>query len=157
MKRRLWVMLAIGAVAAVGGVVAVTAIHGSSSGSSTSAAVGGAKPDAAGVASETVAWVKQEVDKGALVLDVRKDDEWAAGRMPDSVHIPLAQVQDRFSELPKGRLIITVCKDGGRSYKAAYALHQEGYQAVNLAGGLTAWAAAGLPVVTDSGAPGQIL
>jgi rhodanese-related sulfurtransferase len=104
-----------------------------------------------------VAWVKQAVAKGALVLDVRKDDEWAAGRLANAVHIPLAQVQDRAGELPKGRLVVTVCKDGGRSYKAAYALRQAGYDAVNLAGGLTAWAAAGLPVVTDSGAPGRIM
>jgi rhodanese-related sulfurtransferase len=50
-----------------------------------------------------------------------------------------------------------VRKDGGRSYKAAYALHQEGYQAVNLAGGLTAWTAAGLRLVTDAGTPGELL
>ena len=153
MKGRLWIIAALGAAAAVALGVVVTAGHDGPSASGPRAA----KPDAAGVASETVAWVQQQVAKGALVLDVRKDDEWAAGRAPGSVHIPLAQVQDRASELPKDRLIITVCKDGGRSYKAAYALHQEGYQAVNLAGGLTAWSAAGLPLVTDSGAPGQIL
>lgn len=120
------------------------------------AAAAAAKPDANGVASESVTWVKQHVAKGALVLDVRKDDEWSAGRVAGSVHIPLAEVQDRAGELPKGRMIITVCKDGGRSYKAAYALRQQGYDAVNLAGGLTAWVAAGLPVVNDTGAPGQI-
>ena len=151
MKRRLWIVLGLGATVAVAvvGTLIVTQGH-----SSTAPA---AKPDASGVASESVVWVKQQIAKGALVLDVRKDDEWSAGRVANSVHIPLAQVQDRFAELPKGHMIITVCKEGGRSYKAAYALHQAGYDAVNLAGGLVAWVGAGLPVVDDTGAPGHIL
>jgi rhodanese-related sulfurtransferase len=112
--------------------------------------------DANGVATEGLDAAQGDIARGALILDVRKDDEWGAGRVAGSVHIPLAEVQDRMSELPKGRMIVTVCKDGGRSYKAAYALRQAGYDAVNLDGGLTAWAAAGLPLVDEVGAPGRI-
>ena len=150
MKRRLWIggTVAVAAVAAV--FVTLTVLHHSPAATSP-------KADSNGVPTEDVAWVKDQIAKGALVLDVRKDDEWAAGRVPQSMHIPLAQVQDRTAELPKGRTIITVCKDGGRSYKAAYALRQAGFNAVNLAGGLTAWTAAGLPVVDDTGAAGRIL
>jgi rhodanese-related sulfurtransferase len=151
MKRKVFVISMVTVTTAAALLLSMTMLHRSSG------TVPSAKPDANGVRSESVAWVKQAVAKGALVLDVRKDDEWAAGRLANAVHIPLAQVQDRAGELPKGRLVVTVCKDGGRSYKAAYALRQAGYDAVNLAGGLTAWAAAGLPVVTDSGAPGRIM
>jgi rhodanese-related sulfurtransferase len=150
MKRKVVVVSTLTVMLAAGLLVSLALLHRPSAAPS-------AKPDANGVRNESVAWVKQAIAKGALVLDVRKDDEWSAGRLVNAVHIPLAQVQDRASELPKGRLVITVCKDGGRSYKAAYALHQQGYNAVNLAGGLTAWTAAGLPLVTDSGAPGRIM
>jgi rhodanese-related sulfurtransferase len=150
MKRKVVVVSTLTVMLAAGLFVSLALLHRPSAAPS-------AKPDANGVRNESVAWVKQAIAKGALVLDVRKDDEWSAGRLVNAVHIPLAQVQDRASELPKGRLVITVCKDGGRSYKAAYALHQQGYNAVNLAGGLTAWTAAGLPLVTDSGAPGRIM
>lgn len=152
MKGRLWILIALAAVAA--GVVATLALTG---GSGSPADGHAALADANGVPSENVDAMRQDMGKGALVLDVRKDDEWGAGRVQGSVHIPLAEVQDRTAELPKGRMIVTVCKDGGRSYKAAYALRQAGYDAVNLDGGLTAWVAAGQPLFDDSGAPGHLL
>lgn len=153
MKRRLLVLAALVAVA--GGVVGTLALRGGSS--STSPTGHAALADANGVPGENVDAVRQDIAKGALVLDVRKDDEWGAGRVQGSVHIPLAEVQDRTAELPKGRMIVTVCKDGGRSYKAAYALRQAGYDAVNLDGGLTAWVAAGQPLFDSSGALGHLL
>jgi len=152
MKRRLAILAALGAVAI--GVVATLTLVGGSGGAPAGHA---ALADANGVPSENVDAVRRDVANGALVLDVRKDDEWSAGRVVGSVHIPLAEVQDRAAELPKGRTIVTVCKDGGRSYKAAYALRQAGYDAVNLDGGLTAWVAAGQPLFDDSGGPGHLL
>lgn len=158
MNRRLWTFLAIGAtVTAAVVVVGVSLTRGSSSPSTPIRVAGhAALVDAQGVAVEGLDAVQQDIAAGALVLDVRKDDEWSAGRVAGSMHIPLTEVQDRTAELPKGRTIVTVCKDGGRSYKAAYALRQAGYDAVNLDGGLTAWAAAGLPLVDNTGAPGHI-
>ena len=150
MKRRLWVLLTLGVTATVAVAVSTTLNHGSST--STSAQVS----DANGVPSENVEAMKRYMADGALVLDVRKDEEWVAGRVAGSVHIPLAEVQDRAGELPKGRTIVTVCREGGRSYKAAYALRQAGYDAVNLDGGLIAWVAAGLPLVDDAGLPGHV-
>ena len=50
-----------------------------------------------------------------------------------------------------------MCRTGARSEKAAGALIGAGYDAVNLAGGMQAWAAVGLPVVTDAGEPGRVL
>lgn len=153
MKRRLFILAAVAAVAA--GVIGTLIVTGGSS--STSTPGHAVLADANAVPGENVDAVRQDIAKGALVLDVRKDDEWGAGRVQGSMHIPLAEVQDRTAELPKGRTIVTVCKEGGRSYKAAYALRQAGYNAVNLDGGLTAWVAAGQPLVDGSGAPGHVL
>jgi rhodanese-related sulfurtransferase len=50
-----------------------------------------------------------------------------------------------------------VCRVGGRSERAAAVLLQRGYDAVNLAGGMQAWRAAGMPIVTDSGDPGTVI
>lgn len=149
MRKKMWlVVLPVILVAA--GIVTFGALHRSSAST-------GAPRDANGVTNESVAAAKSLIDRGALVLDVRTDAEWNAGRLSGSVHIPLAQVQQRHAELPKGRTIVAVCHEGGRSYKAAFALRQLGYNAVNLGGGLKAWVAAGLPVVDANGAPGHIV
>lgn len=96
------------------------------------------------------------VDDGALLLDVRNDDEWVVGHAPAATLVPLGQLSDRHTELPTDRRIVVVCRSGGRSGQATEALVAAGYDAVNLAGGMQAWAAAGLPVVTDAGAPGAV-
>jgi rhodanese-related sulfurtransferase len=94
---------------------------------------------------------------GAVLLDVREDDEWQAGHAPRAHHLPLGRLQAEHRTLPKDRPIIAVCRVGGRSESAAVALRGAGYDVVNLAGGMHAWAAAGLPVVTEDGSPGQVI
>jgi rhodanese-related sulfurtransferase len=91
------------------------------------------------------------------LLDVREDDEWRAGHIDGSQHIPLGQLGDRLGELPKDRPIIAVCRTGARSGAAVRGLRQLGYVAENLDGGVTAWQRAGLPLVDDSGAPGKVI
>lgn len=93
----------------------------------------------------------------ALVLDVREQEEWDAGHAPGATHMPLGTVLHRLGELPRDRRIVAVCRSGGRSERATVALRQRGYDVVNLAGGMQAWAAAGLPVETDDGQPGQVV
>ena len=89
------------------------------------------------------------VDAGALLLDVREPDEWDAGHAPSASFVPMGQVRERQSELPRDRRIVVVCRSGGRSAAVAESLRAWGYDAVNLAGGMCAWTAAGLPVVVD--------
>ncbi len=96
------------------------------------------------------------VDKGALLLDVREPREWSAGHAPKARHIPLAQLGQRMGELPDGRHIVTVCRSGARSSRAAALLAREGRAVTNLSGGMNAWAAAGLPVVAKGGRPGTV-
>jgi rhodanese-related sulfurtransferase len=152
--KKLWLALAlVVVVVAAAGITFAVLQRSSASGATASGRTASGAPDANGVANDSVAAVKNLIDHGALVLDVRTDAEWNAGRLAGSVHIPLAQVQARHAELPMNRTIVAVCHEGGRSYKAAFALRQLGYNVVNLAGGLKAWVAAGLPVVDASGAP----
>jgi hydroxyacylglutathione hydrolase len=87
-------------------------------------------------------------DHTPVVIDVRNDNEWAAGHLPAAVHIPLGHISDRLSHVPKGQPLITQCQAGARSAIAASVLRRAGFTDVsNLVGGYGAWVAAGLPVV----------
>jgi len=90
----------------------------------------------------------------ALLLDVREADEWAAGHSPAATHMPLGQLNP--AAVPSDRPVIMICRSGGRSAKAAAALAAAGHQVSNLQGGMKAWTAAGLPVVTNDGDPGTV-
>jgi rhodanese-related sulfurtransferase len=99
---------------------------------------------------------RQRVESGAMLLDVREPDEWTAGHAPDATWIPMRELAGRQGELPGDRPIVVVCRSGDRSGRVTVALRRAGYDAANLSGGLLAWAAAGLPVVTDAGADGTV-
>ena len=96
-----------------------------------------------------VGGVPQEIPSATTVLDVREDIEWSAGHIEGSVHIPLMQVPGRVAELPADGQLLVVCKVGARSAQATAYLNAQGVDAVNLAGGLVAWARAGRPLVSD--------
>jgi hydroxyacylglutathione hydrolase len=88
------------------------------------------------------------------VIDVRGATEWADGHLPGAIHIPLGHLADRVSEIPPGRPVVVQCQSGGRSSIAASVLERLGFTNVtNLSGGITAWAAAGLPVEGAGHAP----
>jgi rhodanese-related sulfurtransferase len=87
------------------------------------------------------------VAEGALLLDVREDDEWAAGHAPAAEHMPMSRIQRDYERLPADRRIVCICHVGARSAIVAEALRNAGWDAVNLAGGMNAWERAGLPVV----------
>ena len=90
--------------------------------------------------------------EGAVIIDVRNDDERAYNYVSGSIHIPLPELAGRLAEVPAGR-VLTVCKMGARSAMAAYILEQGGRGDVStVAGGTDAWAAAGKPL--SSGAAG---
>jgi rhodanese-related sulfurtransferase len=84
--------------------------------------------------------------EAAVLLDVREHDEWLAVRAPDALHIPMRQLSASTDRLPPSRIIACICHVGGRSAVVAEALVGAGYDAVNVAGGMDAWEAAGLPV-----------
>ena len=90
------------------------------------------------------------------VLDVREDDEWAAGRIDGALHIPLGQLDRRVHELDPSRPIVTVCRSGCRASKAAGFLAGAGLRAEVMAGGMTQWADDKLPFFTPDGRPGHL-
>ncbi len=91
----------------------------------------------------TASELKQKLDSGAEVqiVDVREPNEVAIARIPNSIHIPLAQVINRMSEIDPTRDTVVHCKMGGRSARAIQALKQAGFTGnlTNLKGGITAW------------------
>lgn len=97
----------------------------------------------------------QRHEQGAVLLDVREGDEWAAGHAPGAVHVPLASVEAAASRFTD-REVLTICRSGARSTQAAQSLTEAGIAASNVAGGMTSWATAGLPVVRDDGTPGVV-
>ncbi len=94
--------------------------------------------------------------QGAILLDVRADAEWRAGHAPKARHIPLGRLPARLRDMPANRTVITVCRSGHRSARAAALLARDGRDVVNLTGGMLAWARAGLPVVSSGGTPGRV-
>jgi DMSO/TMAO reductase YedYZ molybdopterin-dependent catalytic subunit len=100
---------------------------------------------------------KALVDGGALLLDVREPDEWCIEHAPTAMLMPVGRVLARQDELPRDRRIVVVCRSGGRSAAVAGSLRRSGFDAVNLAGGMCAWAAAGLPVVAHGGDAGLVV
>ncbi len=100
-----------------------------------------------------------EVDEllaaGASLLDVREGFEWEAGHAAAAEHLPMGELA--LDRLPEGRPLLVICHVGGRSAVATQALLRAGVEAANVAGGMEAWARAGLAVVIDSGAPGRVV
>ena len=111
---------------------------------------------------ETVPVVNAEeghelVEAGALLLDVREADEWEAGHAPEATWIPMGELTARVGELPRTGRIVAICRSGSRSHAVAAALVQAGYDAVNLDGGMRAWAAEDYEVVGGDGLPGTVI
>jgi hydroxyacylglutathione hydrolase len=86
-----------------------------------------------------------------LLLDIRNPREWAVKHIAGSVNIPLNHLQERIGEIPRDRGIAVHCAGGYRSSIAASILHQYGItHLIEMAGGLAAWEAAKLPVVSGT-------
>jgi rhodanese-related sulfurtransferase len=100
-----------------------------------------------------VARALQLLDEGALLLDVREDSEWEAGHAAAARHIALSSVPDFVDDLPRERVIVCVCRSGGRSARAGQFLAEQGFDVVNLEGGMTAWHAADVEMVADGSEP----
>lgn len=87
-------------------------------------------------------WQVQEYwkEKKALFVDVRSQDEYADGHIPESVCLPLDQLSRRYREISRKETVILVCQAGSRSKRALQFLRRHGYRNVYyLAGGLKNW------------------
>lgn len=87
-----------------------------------------------------------EVPADVQLIDVRENDEWAAGHARGAVHIPMSEFTSRLDEVDTTREVYVICKAGGRSMQVGQYLEQaQGANVINVEGGTDAWIAAGLP------------
>jgi rhodanese-related sulfurtransferase len=108
------------------------------------------------VAPETLeTWLREGSSGQAdppLVIDVRGKADYARGHLHGALHIPLAKLPERLKRLPHDRPIVTYCNmhhpGQSRGERAAALLSGEGFQALAIDGGFTAWEAHGLPIET---------
>ena len=137
--------------------LAILILAGCSAPAAPAAAQPAAQPAAAEAKTIDVATLPRDVDvqttaalreqPDVMILDVREQDEWDAGHIPGAVFMPMGQVPDRLSEIPKDKTVIVQCRSGNRSSQVTDYLVQQGFTNVhNMAGGLKAWQSAGLPV-----------
>jgi rhodanese-related sulfurtransferase len=94
----------------------------------------------------TIDELEQAIAQGAHVVDVREQDEFDAGHVPNAHLIPLNTVPDRMGEIPEGETVWLICQGGVRSMKAANYLEAQGYNVVSVAGGTGSWIGAGKSV-----------
>jgi rhodanese-related sulfurtransferase len=93
---------------------------------------------------------KQLIDAGAQLVDVRTEPEFEAGHVPGARHIPLESLDDGQA-LERDRPVVIYCRSGDRSGMAADAFAASGFDAQSIAGGLLAWADAGLELEPEGG------
>jgi rhodanese-related sulfurtransferase len=98
-----------------------------------------------------------DVPADAVLLDVREDDEWTAGHAPGAVHVPMTQLAERLEEVPEGDPLYVICRTGGRSARVTAYLNSQGWDSVNVAGGMSVWARAGRPLVAEGAAPPVVI
>ncbi len=73
------------------------------------------------------------------IIDVREDFEVEQGTVPGAIHIPLGSIPEKAPELDKSKEYIMVCKGGVRSANAGEYLESQGFQVINLEGGMMAY------------------
>ncbi len=89
-----------------------------------------------------------KVKDGALLVDVRRDSEVneVTFDVPNYLHIPLHELEDRINEIPKDKEVVLVCRSGERSLRATYYLMNHGYENVyNMRDGIIKWATKRFP------------
>lgn len=97
-----------------------------------------------------VAQLKTMLDQNEnfFLLDVRTPQEFVQdGRVAQATLIPLQELEQRLNELPTDKPIVCICRSGNRSAAACDLLRSRGFTAVNVAGGMRAWKAAGYAMV----------
>lgn len=129
------------------------------------------EPAAIGVEDLGLDASRKRLEAGALLVDVRNKDEWDAGHAPQAYFLPLPQLQtntsgaiaeirrrlERDTDKEADPEVIVVCRSGKRSQKAAEILVANGVRASNLAGGMKAWAEAGMAMRSETGSDPKVI
>lgn len=103
----------------------------------------------------SVADAEQAIRDADAVIDVREQDEFAAGHLPGAMHMSRGMLEFKISSTPalntRDLKLVVYCKTSGRAALAACALADMGYVNItSIAGGFDAWVAAGKPVAKPS-------
>jgi rhodanese-related sulfurtransferase len=85
------------------------------------------------------------------LIDVRLNYEWEAGRLAGARHVEVNELTGEAESIPRERAVVFYCRGGNRSAMAAQAFREAGWEAYNMAGGVSAWAQAGLPLEPEGG------
>lgn len=84
--------------------------------------------------------VTKKAEQGYIVLDVREENEFAEGHIPNAVNKPLSKLQqDDFEQLSKEEKYVVICRSGNRSQTASDILSAEGYEVINVSEGMSSW------------------
>jgi rhodanese-related sulfurtransferase len=90
-------------------------------------------------------------DGSVQLVDVREDQEVAAGRLAGARHVALAELAAQAGTISRDEPVLFYCRSGSRSAMATEAFRRAGYEAYNLSGGLVAWQGSGLPLEPEDG------
>lgn len=103
------------------------------------------RPRTPDVPSITVDEVEDLLTEGALLVDIREQNEWDEARIAGAEFKPMSAIDEWWADLPRDRTVVLYCRSGNRSAHATNALMgQAGMDNVlNLTGGILAWAASG--------------
>ncbi|OAN10739.1 MULTISPECIES: rhodanese-like domain-containing protein [Exiguobacterium] len=85
--------------------------------------------------------VQEKLENGEQlnIIDVREVDEVKEGKIPEAIHIPLGLVEFKMNELDKKKQYVMVCRSGARSGRAATYLEGQGFDVINMDGGMMAY------------------
>ncbi|WP_193106540.1 rhodanese-like domain-containing protein [Brachybacterium sp. FME24] len=90
------------------------------------------------------------VPEGAHLIDVREQSEWDAGHAPTAQHLPASILLESLDKLPEDDAdLYIVCRTGGRSFQVSQWLNANGFDAINVAGGMDMWFESGLPLESE--------
>lgn len=78
-------------------------------------------------------------NKDLNIIDVRETAEVAGGKIPGAINIPLGLLEFRMNEMDKNKEYYIVCLSGARSASATRFLEYQGYNVINMNGGMMAW------------------
>jgi rhodanese-related sulfurtransferase len=95
--------------------------------------------------------VTERIDAGAQLIDVRRPEEFEGGRLAGARNIEMNDLTAAAESIARERPVVFYCRGGNRSSMAADAFREAGYDAHHIAGGIQAWADAGLPLEPDGG------
>lgn len=100
----------------------------------------------------TPSQAQEHLARGALLLDVRENDEWEAGHVDGARHIPLGEIEKRMNELLSDRETVCMCRSGRRSAKAQAVIAEctPEKTTYNLRGGILQWVKDGLPIIGEA-------